>query len=280
VTPSRSGLHRELTRAGHLSAKSQCGGLPTASIPKTRDQLEEEANSKCSLPSGNNTSTGISPVPPIRQAAQVLTIDTQRTPHLDAGTTTGNACTEKANGVRTDRPHPAANPRRAAAKEAVVRPMQSWHAAMAANESCPARPSLRRSSPPRAGASQPQARLCQLSKSRVFAGCSDPSTVPNSGRGRPCLKAERLTVTMSWFCRVAYDSSGGGSLGAGTSSTPDWRRVTALDVLGWAGSALPGVLGAADAILRLQLFGCVASALLVIFNAAVHVWHRSLSTSL
>ena len=41
VTPSLSGLHREVTRAPPSSAKSQCGAPPTASIPKTRDQPEE-----------------------------------------------------------------------------------------------------------------------------------------------------------------------------------------------------------------------------------------------
>ena len=41
VTPSQSGHHREATRAPPSSAKSQCGGPPTASIPKTRDQPEE-----------------------------------------------------------------------------------------------------------------------------------------------------------------------------------------------------------------------------------------------
>ena len=52
------------------SAKSQCGGPPTASIPKTRDQPEEEANSIQPPPCGNNASTGISPVPPTHQASE------------------------------------------------------------------------------------------------------------------------------------------------------------------------------------------------------------------
>jgi hypothetical protein len=62
MTPSRTGHHHEVTRAPPSSAKSPCGGPPTASIPKTRDQ-PEEANSKRSRPSRNNASTGISPVP-------------------------------------------------------------------------------------------------------------------------------------------------------------------------------------------------------------------------
>ena len=111
VTPSQSGLHREATRAPPSSAKSQCGGPPTASIPKTRDQPEEEANSKRSRPSGNNASTGISPVPPIRQATRGLTNGRQHTPHLDAGTTTASARTKHPVNVRTGQPHPAANHR-------------------------------------------------------------------------------------------------------------------------------------------------------------------------
>jgi len=45
------GLHREFTRAPPSSAKSPCGGPPTASIPKSRDQ-PEEPNSKRSRPYG------------------------------------------------------------------------------------------------------------------------------------------------------------------------------------------------------------------------------------
>ena len=115
VTASQSGLHREVTRAPPSSAKSQCGGPPTASIPKTRDQ-PEEPNSKRSRPSGNNTSTGISRVPPIRQQMRGPTNDRQHAPHLDAGTTTGDARTKKANGVRAGRPHPAANHRQLSAR--------------------------------------------------------------------------------------------------------------------------------------------------------------------
>jgi hypothetical protein len=69
VTPSQSGLHREVTRAPPSSAKSQSGGSPTASIPKTHDQ-PEEANSKRFRPCGNNASTGISRLPPTRQQMQ------------------------------------------------------------------------------------------------------------------------------------------------------------------------------------------------------------------
>jgi hypothetical protein len=59
-----------------------------------------------------------------------------------------------------------------------------------------------------------------------------------------------------------------GSLRPGTSSTRERRaRVTALDVLGWAGSALLVYSVLQTGILRLRLFNCVASALLVIFNA-------------
>jgi hypothetical protein len=105
VTPSQSGLQRELTTAPS-SAKSQCGGPPTASIPKTRDQ-PEEPNSKCSRRCGNSVSTVISPIPPVRQTMRGPTSDRQHTPHLDAGTTTASARTKNPNGVRAARPHPA-----------------------------------------------------------------------------------------------------------------------------------------------------------------------------
>ena len=67
-----------------------------------------------SRPSGNNTSTGISPVPPIRQATRGLTNGKQHTPHLVAGTTTASARIKHPVNVRTGQPHPAANPRRVA----------------------------------------------------------------------------------------------------------------------------------------------------------------------
>ena len=48
--------------------------------------------------------------------------------------------------------------------------------------------------------------------------------------------------------------------------------MTALDLLGWAGSALLVYSVLQTRILRLRLFNCVASAVLVIFNAAIAVW--------
>src|SRR5215213_4941462 len=106
VTPSQSGYFREATRAPPSSAKSQCGGRPTASTPKTRDQPEEEANSKRSRPCGNNASTGLSRVPPTRQQMRGPTSDRQDAPH-SAQATTGNARTRDPNGVRAGRPRPA-----------------------------------------------------------------------------------------------------------------------------------------------------------------------------
>src|SRR5512132_4125879 len=103
VADPQYGLHREATRAPPSSAKSPCGGPPTASIPKTRDQ-PEEPSSKCFRPCGNSASTGISPLQPIRQATRGLTNDRQHTPHLDAGTTTGSARTKNPNGVRAGSP--------------------------------------------------------------------------------------------------------------------------------------------------------------------------------
>jgi hypothetical protein len=59
-----------------------------------------------------------------------ITNDRQHTSHSVAGTTTASAHTKNPNGVRAGQPHPAADPRRAAAHGGVeVRPMQSWHAA-------------------------------------------------------------------------------------------------------------------------------------------------------
>jgi hypothetical protein len=110
----------------------QCGAPPTASIPKTHDQ-PEEANSTPSRPCGNNASTGISPLQPIRQATRGLTNDRQHATHLDVDATAASTRTKHQVNVKTGRPRPAANYRRAAAKEAVVRPIQSWRAAMAAN---------------------------------------------------------------------------------------------------------------------------------------------------
>jgi len=48
--------------------------------------------------------------------------------------------------------------------------------------------------------------------------------------------------------------------------------VTALDVLGWAGTALLVYSVLQTRILRVRLFNCLASVLLVIFNAAIPVW--------
>ena len=54
----------------------------------------------------------------------------------------------------------------------------------------------------------------------------------------------------------------------------DQRRphVLAVEVLGWVGSALLVYSVLQTRIFRLRLFNGVASALLVIFNAAIAVW--------
>jgi hypothetical protein len=79
---------------------------PTASIPKTRDQ-PEEPNSKRSPPCGNSASTGISLVPPTRLQIRRPMSGWQHIAHVDAGATTGSACTDNPNGVRAGRPRPA-----------------------------------------------------------------------------------------------------------------------------------------------------------------------------
>src|SRR4029450_618939 len=106
ATASHPGRRREATRAPPSSAKSPYGEPPTTSIPKTRDQPEEEANSIPSPPSGNSDSTEISPVPPTRQQMRRPTSDRQDAPHIGQATT-GDARTKKANGVRAGRRRPA-----------------------------------------------------------------------------------------------------------------------------------------------------------------------------
>jgi hypothetical protein len=110
VTARQSGHNREATRAPASSAKSQCGGLPTASILKTRDQPEEEATSIAQAPCGNSDSTGRSPALAIHQASTGLTNDRPHAPHLVARTTTTGVDTKHPVSVRTGQPHPAANP--------------------------------------------------------------------------------------------------------------------------------------------------------------------------
>jgi hypothetical protein len=63
------------------------------------------------------------------------------------------------------------------------------------------------------------------------------------------------------------------SFGVGGCSTDERRpRVLAVEILGWVGSALLVYSVLQTRILRLRLFNGVASALLVIFNAAIAVW--------
>jgi hypothetical protein len=106
VTPGRSGLQREVTRAPLSSAKSPYGEPLPASTPKTRDQPEEH-NSKRSRPSGSNASTGLSRLPPTRQQPRRPTSDRQDAPPVAAATPTGSARTTSKNGVPAGRPRPA-----------------------------------------------------------------------------------------------------------------------------------------------------------------------------
>jgi hypothetical protein len=62
------------------------------------------------------------------------------------------------------------------------------------------------------------------------------------------------------------------SFGVGGCSTDERRpQVLTVEVLGWVGSALLVYSVLQTRILRLRLFNGVASALLVIFNAAIAV---------
>jgi hypothetical protein len=64
-----------------------------------------------------------------------------------------------------------------------------------------------------------------------------------------------------------------GSTRVGGSSIDVWGpQVLAVEVLGWVGSALLVYSVLQTRILRLRVFNGVASALLVIFNAAIAVW--------
>src|SRR5829696_5683442 len=115
ITPARvavrqRGPPREVIPSPSF-AKSQCGEPPTASIPKTRDQPEEAANSIQPLPCGNSDSTGRSPVPPIHHATTGSTNDRQHKPHRVGGVTTASDRTKHPVSVQTGQPHPAANHR-------------------------------------------------------------------------------------------------------------------------------------------------------------------------
>ena len=115
VTARQPGLQQELATAPS-SAKSQRGGPPTASIPKTRGQ-PEETNSKPSRPSGNSTSTEVSPA-----AATTSVVLTSRgprllQPRLIAGPKIDSACSDHPRSTRT--PHPAPGHRSSPAKSNV-----------------------------------------------------------------------------------------------------------------------------------------------------------------
>jgi hypothetical protein len=58
----------------------------------------------------------------------------------------------------------------------------------------------------------------------------------------------------------------------GCSTDQRRAQVLAVEILGWVGSALLVYSVLQTRILRLRLFNGVASALLVIFNAAIAVW--------
>jgi hypothetical protein len=107
VTPGRSGLQWDATQAQHSSARSESGGPPTALTPKTRDQ-PEAPNSKRSRPCGNNTSTGISRVPPSPQQMPGPTSHRPHAPH-PAATTASSASTRPPNADPAGRPRPADN---------------------------------------------------------------------------------------------------------------------------------------------------------------------------
>ena len=107
------GSHPSTALVGEIAVWRAANGI-NPQDPRPTGGGGGEANSKRSRPCGNNASTGISPVPPIRQATRGLTNGRQHTPHLVAGTTTASARIKHPVDVRTGQPHPAANPRRVA----------------------------------------------------------------------------------------------------------------------------------------------------------------------
>jgi hypothetical protein len=106
-TISQSGLRREATRAPHSSAKSRCGGPPTASTPKTHDQ-PEGTNLRLPRTYGNKTSTEMSPAPSSRTTPTSMN-DSHRVRHAITVTTTSSARIK--HHRRTLRLRPAASDR-------------------------------------------------------------------------------------------------------------------------------------------------------------------------
>jgi hypothetical protein len=89
-----NGRRRAAVRTSPSSVKSPCGGPPTASTPGTHDQPEQDS---CALlpPSGNTTSTGVSP------GAWAMLTERLLDPHETAGHKIDSA---HPNHPRSDRP--------------------------------------------------------------------------------------------------------------------------------------------------------------------------------
>src|SRR5215218_310723 len=198
ATPNQSGHHPEATRAPPSSAKSQCGGPPTESIPKTHDQ-PEEPHSKHFRPCGNNVSTGRSPIPPIRHAARGPTSDRQDAPPLAV-----SARTKDRNGVRAGRPRPADSTR-----AAVVQSRRSGHMRLHSTR--------RRQAQDRRNTQEEHAAHCRIWLFQIKRPAQAPAggACPPYGPGRAAyLEAQVLTLPVS----------------AGLGSTPELLPNTATGV--------------------------------------------------
>jgi hypothetical protein len=119
-------------------------------------------------------------------------------------------------------------------------------------------------------------RTCQ-NRTATRPGAPLPPNVASITRLRVVVLALLRSMPRGWG--HGHDDAGllpatmvDRSFGVGCS-TDEWRpRVLAVEVLGWVGSALLVYSVLQTRILRLRLFNGVASALLVIFNAAIAVW--------
>ena len=98
---------RAAARTSPSWVKSPCGAPPTASTPATDDQPEQDSCRQL-RPSGNTTSTEVSPAAATTTSV-ILTSKRPRLlkPHVIAGTKTDSACPNHPRSTRTRHPAPA-----------------------------------------------------------------------------------------------------------------------------------------------------------------------------
>ena len=105
MIPSLCGRRRAAARTLPSWAKSRCGGPPTASTPTTHDQPGQHS-CKQPRPSGNTTSTEVSP--PAATTASVVTLQSARLlqPNVIAGTKIDCTGPNRPRSIRTRHPAP------------------------------------------------------------------------------------------------------------------------------------------------------------------------------